>query len=288
MTKGIILSGGTGSRLFPVTLGVSKQLLPIYDKPMIFYPLATLLLAGVREILVISDPVALPSYRRLLGDGSAWGAAVSYAEQDAPRGLAEAFLIGEAFIDGAPVALALGDNVFYGAGFAEVLTRAAAVTEGAVIFGFPIADPTAYGVVEIGADGRVKSLEEKPAQPKSNLAIPGLYFYDGDVVEIARAVAPSPRGELEITAVNQAYLDRGDLKVMQLGRGTAWLDTGTPDNLVAASLFVQVLEQRQGIKVSCPWEIAWRRGFIDDAKLKSEGERIGGDYGRYLRGLLKV
>jgi glucose-1-phosphate thymidylyltransferase len=240
----------------------------------------------VRDVLVISDPVALPAYRRLLGDGAGWGVRIIYAEQDEPRGLAEAFLIGETFIGDDPVALALGDNVFYGAGFGEILTEAASLARGAVVFGFPVADPRAYGVVKIGEDGRAISLEEKPARPKSNLAVPGLYFYANDVVEVARRIQPSPRGELEITAVNQAYLARGELKVIPLGRGTAWLDTGTPDNLISASLFVQVLEQRQGIKVSCPWEIAWRRGFIDDTALAQEAARIGGDYGGYLTKLL--
>jgi glucose-1-phosphate thymidylyltransferase len=288
MMKGIILSGGKGSRLSPITLGVSKQLLPIYDKPMIFYPLATLMLAGVRDILVISDPVALPAYQRLLGDGAAWGVQISYAEQDEPRGLAEAFIIGETFIGGQSVALALGDNIFYGAGFGEVLLEAAQSRQGAVIFGFPVADPSAYGVVEMGDDGRAVSLEEKPQRPKSNLAVPGLYFYDNTVIEIARGLAPSPRGELEITSVNQAYMARGDLRVIQLGRGTAWLDTGTPDNLLSASLFVQVLEQRQGIKVCCPWEIAWRRGYIDNAKLAEQAARLGGDYGAYLSALAQA
>ena len=287
--KGIILSGGKGSRLFPITMGVSKQLLPIYDKPMIFYPLATLMLAGVKEILVISDPVALRP-----PTGGCWGT----ARRGACRSLTPNRTSRAAWPKPSSSAnpsstasrspLALGDNIFYGAGFAGVLHEAASLDHGAVIFGFPVADPKAYGVVEMGEDGRAISLEEKPAHPKSNLAVPGLYFYDKDVVRIARNLAPSPRGELEITCVNQAYLDRGDLKVMPLGRGTAWLDTGTPDSLLAASLFVQVLEQRQGIKVSCPWEIAWRMGFIDSRKLTEQAERIGGDYGAYLRGLARA
>ena len=284
--RGIILAGGTGSRLHPITQGISKQLVPVYDKPMIYYPLSTLMLAGIRDILVITTPHEADAFSRLLGDGSQFGISLSYAVQPSPDGLAQAFLIGEEHIGDETVGLVLGDNIFYGPGLGTRLRNFDDV-DGAVIFGYQVADPTAYGVVEFDATGKVLSLEEKPAHPKSSWAVPGLYFYDNDVVEHARSLAPSSRGELEITAVNAEYLRRGSLRVTVLDRGTAWLDTGSFDSLVQASEFVRVIEQRQGFKIGCIEEVAYRLGFIDEAQLRSLAEPLlKSGYGAYLLGLL--
>ncbi|TAK68427.1 MAG: glucose-1-phosphate thymidylyltransferase [Actinomycetota bacterium] len=284
--RGIILAGGSGTRLHPITRGVSKQLLPVYDKPMIYYPLSLLMMAGIREVLVITTPDDHDQFVRLLGDGSRIGIEISYAVQPRPEGLAQAFLIGADFIGDQPVCLVLGDNIFYGAGLGTSLRRNTDVVGGHV-FAYHVADPTAYGVVEFSDDGRVLSIEEKPAKPRSSYAVPGLYFYDNDVVGIARTITPSDRGELEITAVNDEYLRRGALTVTVLDRGTAWLDTGTVDTLMAAGEFVQVVEQRQGLKIGCIEEIAWREGFIDDSALAAIAEPLRkSGYGDYLIGLL--
>ena len=285
--KGIVLAGGSGTRLYPITLGVSKQLLPVYDKPMIYYPLSVLMLGGIREILVISTPEDLPQYQRLLGDGSRFGVSFSYAVQPKPGGIAQAFLIGEDFLAGSPVCLILGDNVFHGEHFTEKLNRAVARTRGATIFGYQVRDPERFGVVEFDADGNAIGIEEKPLRPRSRFAVTGLYFYDASVVDIARGLRPSARGELEITSVNQAYLDRGELHVVRLGRGFAWLDTGTHSSLLEASLYVQTIEARQGLKVACLEEIAWQNGWITDAEMRRAGEFFGKtEYGQYLLRLL--
>jgi glucose-1-phosphate thymidylyltransferase len=285
--KGIILAGGSGTRLYPATLAVSKQLLPVYDKPMIYYPLSTLLLAGIREILVISTPQDTPRFQQLLGDGSQWGIALSYAVQPSPDGLAQAFLIGEEFLDGAPSALVLGDNIFHGHDLIELLQAADARTGCATVFAYAVQDPERYGVVEFDPAGKVISLEEKPAAPRSRYAVTGLYFYDEKVTELARQVQPSARGELEITDLNRLYLEQGRLHVSIMGRGHAWLDTGTHDSMLDASQFIQTLEQRQGLKVACPEEIVWRMGYIgDDALLRLAGPMSKNGYGLYLRNLL--
>ncbi|MBI8989991.1 glucose-1-phosphate thymidylyltransferase RfbA [Corynebacterium meridianum] len=280
--KGIILAGGTGSRLHPITLGVSKQLVPVYDKPMIYYPLSTLMLAGIDDILIITTSADRPQFERLLGDGSQFGIRLSFATQTAPNGLAEAFILGAEHIGDDSVALILGDNIFYGAGLGTQLRRFTDPVGGA-IFAYWVADPSAYGVVEFDASGRALALEEKPAVPKSHYAVPGLYFYDNDVVEIARGLTPSARGELEITDINSAYLERGRLQVQVLPRGTAWLDTGTVDLLMAAGDFVRTIEQRQGLKIGCPEEVAWRMGYLDDAELAERAQSLRkSGYGDYL------
>jgi glucose-1-phosphate thymidylyltransferase len=285
--KGIILAGGSGSRLFPLTIAVSKQLMPVYDKPMVYYPLSALMLAGIREVLVISTPQDLPLFRRLLGDGSDLGMKIEYSEQPTPDGLAQAFLIGASFLGSSPSMLILGDNLFYGHDLAKAFAAADARREGATIFGYHVANPSAYGVVEFAPDGRVLSLEEKPAKPRSNYAVPGVYFYDGEVVSFARRLKPSKRGELEITDLNRLYLEAGLLNAQILGRGTAWLDTGTHDSLLEAAQFVHVIENRQGLKISCLEEIAWRQGWIDNAKLESNIAKLGkSGYADYLRRLL--
>lgn len=285
--KGIVLAGGKGTRLRPLTEVISKQLLPVYDKPMIYYPLSILMLAGIRDILVISTPDDLPLYRALLGTGERWGIALSYLEQPRPEGLPQAFLIGAEFIGSEAVCLVLGDNVFHGHGLHQVLQRAACLEHGATVFGYRVRDPHRYGVVAFDAQGRPVQIVEKPVSPPSNIAVTGLYFYDNEVVELARTLRPSARGELEITALNSIYLERGELRVEMLGRGMAWLDTGTPESLMQASQFIHVIEERQGLKIACLEEIAWRMGFIDEARLRTLAAQYDGGYGEYLLQLLE-
>jgi len=287
--RGILLAGGKGTRLYPLTLGVSKQLLPVYDKPMVYYPISMLILAGIREILVISSPADLPQFQRLLGDGSRWGVTFVYAEQAAPRGLAEALLIGRDFIRGEPCCLILGDNLFFGTGLWDHLQAAAELEHGAQVFAYPVRDPGEYGVIEFNEAGKALSLEEKPAYPRSRFAVPGLYFYDGQATSIATQILPSSRGELEITDVNRVYLERGELTVRQLGRGIAWLDAGTPEMLLQAANFVQAVEERQGLMIGCPEEVAYRMGFISRDELRTLADNLlQTGYGEYLLQLLEL